>query len=213
MVWCQVIEQVLILLSQVNLNDIIAAINNIESPEFNEGNSEIPLEIHVSNNTEKYLTEAEAIALLDERFQSLQVKETTFVKRFFEELAMSIGVDIVKGLLYGLLVILVLSFSISKVAFHEKVIEDIQEKADSNVIIKHYLEEQGLLKYEYLNLIGIIRVETFIRVGKSKNSPLSSDTKLDKGTVVSILERKNGLIKIQVDRRNLCIEGSIEELK
>lgn len=154
------------------------------------------------------------------------------LKTFINQIAITFGITTVIAIITAILIPYLLTFYPNILENHQMVVDTLQETINSlistfgdNLIakatVRDVIEEQTLSDYEHLNLIGILRVDTFIRKGSSKNAPLAIPNKLKANTVVNLLElsqklnvkRKQNWLKVNVKIDDDYVEGWVEESK
>jgi hypothetical protein len=85
-------------------------------------------------------------------------------------------------------------------------IEETKTFRDAKKIITRYV------KVNPTNQIAFLRKETLLRESHSKTSPVVSESPITTKTVLTIIERKNNWVKVQVDTGNSCGEiGWVQE--
>lgn len=69
------------------------------------------------------------------------------------------------------------------------------------------------VKVDPYGQIAFLRSDSYIREGTSKSAPVVTDTLITNKTVLTIVERRNNWLKVQIDLEDSCLYGWIEESK
>ena len=213
----------------IQLNGIINfSVLEIENSlkEYKEGQTEILAEVTVGKNIQ--YTKEEIEAIFDKKLETAN-KNNSGLKGFILGIAISYGEDLAKmfinEVLLPLISILLISIGNSW-ENHVDIINTIQHSLPSNLCIvgylhaKHTIKSEAFTKYESIDLIGLTRVESFLRTSPNKQSTPISIQKVPLNTVITIvrndegfIERKKNWIKIEVLIDDNIIEGWIEKSK
>lgn len=204
-------------LRKIDFSEIVIAIDDYnKNYQPKEGISDLNATLTVrSKNTVGDITLEELNEMIDKRISTADKTKPGFLKSILRDILVNVGTDAVKGMMQALFSVF---FIISSQTFQENhftMINDIQKHIPEAVVTvgyleaKKFIESEGLSEYEYINKIGVIRTDTIIREGKTKNAPAIKEIKIN--TVINIVEKKGNWIKIQSPINNEYIEGWVEE--
>lgn len=204
-------------LRKIDISEIVIAIddyNNNYQPK--EGISDLNATLTVrSKNTVGDLTLEELNEMIDKKISTADKTKPGFLKSILRDILVNVGTDAVKWMMQALFAVIFIISSQTVQENHLTMINDIQKHIPEAIVTvgyleaKKFIESEGLSEYEYINKVGIIRVDTIIREGKTKNALAIKEIKIN--TVVNILEKKGNWIKIQLPINNEYIEGWVEE--
>ncbi|MEK5528529.1 hypothetical protein MKX79_03920 [Viridibacillus sp. FSL R5-0468] len=204
-------------LRAVNFNELIEEYENNNQPIDASNDLPSTLTVRTSNElTEEQLNQVSQ--LIEGTLQQLQNNQPGKFQKMIMDAFNSIGVDLVKNVFIFVLKHLWLLLILNSQVNHQVVIDSMQKqipigvKVDSSVV-KKVIKDEGISEYENIHHIGIVRVETFIREGKSKNAPVTYSKKIKVNTVVNIIGKKGNWVKIEVALNEEYIDGWVEESK
>lgn len=196
-------------LNEMKFNEVFEVFEDLSEPAFESKALETPpKEKLVSELTVRELQE-----LLESKASMVEKDKPSILKDFFREVLMSYGVEVFRWLMLTLYLWLNNEYISDLLDNHEAIIFALQKRAKSLFEVKHYMKEEGLFKYEYVNKIGITRVETVLRKGNSRTAPIKEDGKLQTNTVVSILAMRGNWLQVQVTTESDQFEGWVEKSK
>ncbi|MGN7175617.1 hypothetical protein [Cytobacillus sp. SAFR-174] len=99
--------------------------------------------------------------------------------------------------------------------YNEEVKSEIADNIQESMVVKDV--RKVVTKYVKVNptdQVAFLRKDSHLRKGTSKTSPMVPVDKISKVTVLTILERQNNWVKVQVDTGEACGEiGWVEESK
>ncbi|MFJ8516562.1 hypothetical protein [Lysinibacillus xylanilyticus] len=207
-------------LNTSNISEINEVISEYSDLDTTNTNSTIINEESASNKTTqiKIYTEAELTEFVDSRIEESQ-NSKSFIKTLAEEVKLNYGVEAVKWLISSLLFPFLYFIYGLSIENHEVIIDMIQESIKNGIYVvgytnaKQFVRKNGLSRYENINHIGILRVDSTIRVSNSKVSSLVITNTIKANTVVNIIKRKRNWIKIETKTGDYSISGWIEESK
>lgn len=109
---------------------------------------------------------------------------------------------------------LLISIGTSTIPAPSEVVKQIQNKVQETSTyrdIKNYYKEVNPYYIDYQ--IAVLRAPSLLRHGASKTSPVLNNVGVSKNTVLHILKRKGGWIKVQIENETDCIIGWVQESK
>ncbi|MER2153227.1 MAG: hypothetical protein ABS917_03520 [Solibacillus sp.] len=198
------------------ISEVFEEYDDKNKQKYTNGSSEIPF-----NNTvnEKQRTSYEdLIDIIDSRLESASREKTGF-KKFVHELLLSYGQDVVKHFINLIILPFLYLMWNYVVDNHTIIIETIQNSLYNGIYVigyahaKKVIKKEGLSRYENLNLIGLIRVPSYIRIIPNKRATPIHSEKVPLDTVVTIVERRKNWFKVEAILNEVSIEGWIEESK
>lgn len=206
-------------LKTLDFSEIIQTID-----EYSNSNIELSAQEEVVNSEEL------GTFIENEMLESQDNK--VYLKDFLHKIAVTFGITVVIAIITTVLLPYLLTYSTNLLDSHQYIVDTFHETINSLVstfgdylvakaTIRDAIEEQNLSDYEHLNLIGVLRTDTYLRKGSSKNAPLATPQKIKVNTVVNLLEinqklttkRKQNWLKVHVKIADEYVEGWIEESK
>ncbi|MGE7916817.1 hypothetical protein [Lysinibacillus xylanilyticus] len=197
------------------INEVIEIYGSMNDKSISE-----PQTIKENSTESNQLTPEEILKIVDTRIAT-HISESTEKKRSFKDfiydLATSLGVDGVKYLIVAVFMPYLLQLQVWLIENHELIIQTIQSSIEESTYLigyagaKKVLKEKNLTKYDKINLIGIVRKDTFLRESNSKSAQPVISEMIKTDTVVNILQRTRSWVKIQVLIANEQLEGWVEE--
>ncbi|MGY4794875.1 hypothetical protein ACVNNN_07720 [Lysinibacillus fusiformis] len=211
----------------INLANTFNLLNNFPVQEISEA-----LEEYENTNKQKYTNSSseitvnekqhfsyeELINIIDSRLETTNSEKTGF-KKFMQDLLLSYGQDTVK---YFIGVIILPFFHMLfgiVIENHMLIINTIQESLSNGIYVigyahaKKVIKKEGLSRYENINLIGLIRINSYLRISPNRHSTPIHSEKLPLDTVINIIERKKNWVKVEANINEISIIGWIEESK
>ncbi|WP_184117611.1 hypothetical protein, partial [Rummeliibacillus stabekisii] len=211
------------------LGNVRQLLNNINYEELEEAISGFDEIISIAsdkssevNTNQKTYDSDELLELIDSRIAEQQANastETFTLKRFLYDLALNVSTEIAKYFLNIIISTFLLVGGYITVENHFSLVNKLQINIYEHEV-NNYREVKQIIKtdnnlsnYEYLNEIGILRKDTFIRNSNNRNSHFSYLHAIPENTVVSIIENRKNWILIQFKIEDEYVEGWVEESK
>lgn len=165
----------------------------------------------------KDMTEDEFLEMMGRKLPEMSNTEPSVLKSFLREVLVDCGVELFRFLMRSIYFYLYYWAMVERLDYHDTIILAIQrissESASGYGGIASIVRQEGYSEYEFINCIGLIRVETVLRDEASIQASHTHPEKLKVDTVVSIMGQEGSWIKVRWTSDDDEVEGWVEESK
>ncbi|MBG9450429.1 hypothetical protein ABE67_14120 [Cytobacillus firmus] len=181
----------------------------MDGEELQQGSSDLATTVTVTSPDKKLMdmTESELDALIKKHITAAGTFSLgAFILSLFDEYIKEIALVVMEIIFAFTLTIITGQFNADVIEEIGNRVEETDTYRDTKKILTRYV------KVNPTEQVAFLRKESYLREGTSKRAPVVSQTKITPKTVLTIVERKNNWVKVEVNTGDSCGEiGWVQE--